>query len=87
MAVAAQLLEASRQKQLLTPSPSHTAEQQLDLTSVDLRKLRVRELKKVLEDWGESCRGCAEKDDFVRRITELLPLHAGPPAPPPHSDL
>lgn len=62
-------------------------EQQLDLTSVDLRKLRVRELKKVLEDWGEACRGCAEKDDFVRRITELLPLHAGPPAPPPHSDL
>lgn len=72
------------------PSPSLPlcpAEQQLDLTSVDLRKLRVRELKKVLEDWGEACRGCAEKDDFVRRITELLPLHAGPPAPPPHSDL
>lgn len=62
-------------------------EQQLDLTSVDLKKLRVRELKKVLEDWGEACRGCAEKDDFVRRITELLPLHTGAPAPSPHSDL
>lgn len=57
------------------------------MTSVDLKKLRVRELKKVLEDWGEACRGCAEKDDFVRRITELLPLHASPPATPPHADL
>lgn len=57
------------------------------MTSVDLKKLRVRELKKVLEDWGEACRGCAEKDDFVRRITELLPLHTSPPATPPHSDL
>uniref|UniRef100_UPI00358F8CD8 mesencephalic astrocyte-derived neurotrophic factor-like n=1 Tax=Myxine glutinosa TaxID=7769 RepID=UPI00358F8CD8 len=51
-------------------------DKQIDLASVDLKKLRVRELKKVLEAWGETCRGCAEKSDFVSRINELLPKYA-----------
>lgn len=42
------------------------ADKQLDLSTVDLRKLKVKELKKILEDWGESCKGCAEKSDFIR---------------------
>ncbi|XP_061584311.1 mesencephalic astrocyte-derived neurotrophic factor [Cololabis saira] len=51
-------------------------DKQLDLTSVDLKKLKVKDLKKILEDWGESCKGCAEKSDFIRKITELMPTYA-----------
>ncbi|XP_029288470.1 mesencephalic astrocyte-derived neurotrophic factor [Cottoperca gobio] len=51
-------------------------DKQLDLTTVDLKKLKVKDLKKILEEWGESCKGCAEKSDFIRKITELMPKYA-----------
>lgn len=51
-------------------------DKQLDLSSVDLKKLKVKDLRKVLEEWGESCKGCAEKSDFIRKITELMPKYA-----------
>lgn len=57
------------------PFPSR-ADKQLDLSTVDLKKLKVKDLKKILEDWGESCKGCAEKSDFIRKITELMPQYA-----------
>eukprot|EP01134_Creolimax_fragrantissima_P002381 CFRG2381T1 len=38
-------------------------------------KLRVKELKKVLQNWGEKCHGCAEKSDFVKKIEEVKHLH------------
>ena len=50
-------------------------EKQIDLSNVDLKKLKVKELKKILNQWGEECRGCAEKSDFVNRINDLKPLH------------
>lgn len=53
---------------------THT-EKQIDWTSIDLGKLRVKELKKILNDWGESCRGCAEKRDFIEKIDQLKPHH------------
>lgn len=52
-----------------------TPEKQIDLNNVDLKKLKVKELKKILNQWGEECRGCAEKSDFVNRINDLKPLH------------
>ncbi|XP_049590338.1 mesencephalic astrocyte-derived neurotrophic factor isoform X2 [Syngnathus scovelli] len=48
-------------------------DKQVDLSSVDLKKLKVKDLKKILEEWGESCKGCAEKADFIRKIVELMP--------------
>ncbi|KAM6927430.1 mesencephalic astrocyte-derived neurotrophic factor [Xenentodon cancila] len=51
-------------------------DKQLDLTTVDLKKLKVKDLKKILEEWDESCKGCAEKSDFIRKITELMPKYA-----------
>ncbi|KAG8436154.1 hypothetical protein GDO86_007309 [Hymenochirus boettgeri] len=51
-------------------------DKQIDLSSVDLKKLRVKELKKILDDWGETCKGCAEKSDFIRKINELMPKYA-----------
>ncbi|XP_043419683.1 cerebral dopamine neurotrophic factor [Prionailurus viverrinus] len=59
-------------------------EKQLDLASVDLSKMRVAELKQILRSWGEECRACAEKNDYVDLITELAPKYA---AAPPKSEL
>ncbi|XP_043564421.1 mesencephalic astrocyte-derived neurotrophic factor [Chiloscyllium plagiosum] len=51
-------------------------DKQVDLSTVDLKKLRVKELRKILDEWGESCKGCAEKSDFIRKITDLMPKYA-----------
>lgn len=48
----------------------------IDLSKVDLKKLKVKDLKKILSDWDEQCKGCTEKSDFVKRIEELIPVHA-----------
>ncbi|KAK3932057.1 Mesencephalic astrocyte-derived neurotrophic factor-like protein [Frankliniella fusca] len=45
----------------------------IDLKTVDLKKLKVRDLKKILNDWDETCDGCLEKSDFIKRIEELKP--------------
>jgi len=50
-------------------------EKQIDLASVDLKKLRVRDLKKILADWDEICDGCIEKADFIKRIELLKPKY------------
>ena len=51
------------------------AEKQIDLDAVDLKKLKVRDLKKILNDWGEECKACTEKSDFIKRIEHLKPKH------------
>ncbi|XP_066452991.1 mesencephalic astrocyte-derived neurotrophic factor-like [Eleutherodactylus coqui] len=51
-------------------------DKQIDLSTVDLKKLRVKELKKILDDWGETCKGCAEKSDYIRKINEQMPKYA-----------
>lgn len=61
-------------------------DKQVDLTTVDLKKLKVKELKKILEEWGESCKGCVEKSDFIRKINELMPKYA-PSAAKARTDL
>lgn len=54
-----------------------SAEPQLkDLSSDGLKKLRVVELRNILASWGEECRGCLEKHEFVSLIQEKAPLHA-----------
>lgn len=52
-------------------------DKQIDLKNVDLKKLKVRDLKKILNDWEETCEGCIEKTDFIKRIEELKPLYMG----------
>ncbi|UYV83736.1 MANF, partial [Cordylochernes scorpioides] len=47
----------------------------IDLKNVDLKKLKVRDLKKILSDWEERCDGCLEKSDFIRKIEELKPKY------------
>lgn len=50
-------------------------EKKLDLESVDLWKMRASELKQILHSWGEECRACAEKHDYVNLIKELAPKY------------
>ena len=52
-----------------------TYEKQIDFSTVDLKKLKVKDLKKILSDWDEGCDGCLEKGDFIKRIEELKPKH------------
>lgn len=33
--------------------------------------MKVRDLKKILDNWGEFCDGCLEKIDYIKRIEEL----------------
>ncbi|XP_062616546.1 mesencephalic astrocyte-derived neurotrophic factor-like [Saccostrea cucullata] len=53
-------------------------DKQIDLTKVVLKKLKVKDLKKILSDWGEdnACKGCAEKTDFIKKVEELMPKYA-----------
>lgn len=51
-------------------------DKQIDLATVNLKKLRVGELKAILSDWDDQCRGCAEKSDYIKRIEELMVKYA-----------
>lgn len=50
-------------------------EKELDLNSVDLAKMKVADLKKILDRWGEACIACIEKTDYVQLIRELIPKY------------
>jgi len=50
-------------------------DKEIDWKTVDLNKFKVRDLKKVLDGWGEQCKGCTEKSEFVRQIIELKPKY------------
>ncbi|XP_066988544.1 mesencephalic astrocyte-derived neurotrophic factor homolog [Macrobrachium rosenbergii] len=50
-------------------------EKQIDLNNVDLKKLKVRDLKKILNDWDETCDDCLEKGDYIKRIETLKPQY------------
>lgn len=50
-------------------------EKQLDWATLDLKKQKVKQLKKILSDWGENCNGCLEKGDFIKKIEEVKPKY------------
>lgn len=52
------------------------AAQQLDLSSADLSKLRVKQLKNIIAGWGEKCRGCSSKQDYIDLINAKRHLHS-----------
>ncbi len=52
----------------------HT-EQEIDFKNVDLKKMRVKQLKKILNGWGENCRGCVEKTDYIIKIESVMSRH------------
>lgn len=46
-----------------------------DYSAINFKKIKVKELKKILVDWGEVCKNCLEKDEFVKRVKETMPKH------------
>ena len=50
-------------------------EKELDWKNINLKKMRVKELKKILSDWEETCKGCVEKSDFIKKIEEVKKRH------------
>ncbi|XP_056429350.1 cerebral dopamine neurotrophic factor [Hyla sarda] len=50
-------------------------EKELDFNSVDLAKMKVADLKRILDRWGEACVACLEKTDYVQLIKELIPKY------------
>lgn len=40
----------------------------------DLSKLRVKQLKAILGQRGVECKGCVEKEEFIRRVQETSHL-------------
>lgn len=50
-------------------------EKQIDLNNVNLKKLKVKQLKKILSDWDEHCSDCLEKGDYIKYIEKLKPKH------------
>ena len=55
-------------------------DKQIDVNAVDLKSLKVKDLKKILNDWGEDTKGYTEKSEFIQRIEELKPKFAKPSA-------
>jgi len=47
----------------------------IDWKTVDLNKLKVRDLKKILDEWGEQCKACTEKTEYIKRVQELMPKY------------
>uniref|UniRef100_F7DBF4 Mesencephalic astrocyte derived neurotrophic factor n=1 Tax=Monodelphis domestica TaxID=13616 RepID=F7DBF4_MONDO len=62
-------------------------DKQIDLSTVGLKKLRLKGVKKILDDWGEMCKGCAEKSDYGRKIHEPMPRYAPEAATHPQISL
>ncbi|XP_065674390.1 mesencephalic astrocyte-derived neurotrophic factor homolog [Hydra vulgaris] len=50
-------------------------EKVFDWKNIDLKKLKVKDLKKILEDWGETCSGCLEKTDFLKKVESVKHKH------------
>ena len=51
------------------------SDKEIDWKNVNLKKMRVKELKKILSDWDETCDGCLEKTDYIKRIESLKNKH------------
>eukprot|EP00035_Acanthoeca_spectabilis_P035541 m.35218 g.35218 ORF g.35218 m.35218 type:complete len:167 (+) comp7421_c0_seq1:74-574(+) len=44
----------------------------IDLKTINWKKTRVKTLKKILNDqFNDPCKGCIEKDDYIKRIRSL----------------
>lgn len=43
----------------------------IDLKTVDLKKLKVADLKRILRERGEACDGCFEKAEFIKKVEEI----------------
>ena len=47
-----------------------------NLQPQDFSKLRVKQLKSILADRGVECKGCIEKEEFIKKIQETQHLNS-----------
>ncbi|UJR23711.1 hypothetical protein I4U23_026692 [Adineta vaga] len=52
-------------------------EKPIDINGVDLNKLKVKDLKKILTDWNEAA-DFMEKSEYIRRINEVKDKYVKP---------
>ena len=52
-------------------NPINVSEKKIDLKTVNIKKLKVKELKKILEQHGQDCKGCTEKSEYVRKVEAI----------------
>lgn len=45
-----------------------------NIDHVDLKTLRVKQLRKILKDRGFECKGCTEKHEYIARVNEIKNL-------------
>lgn len=50
-------------------------EKELDWKNINLKKMRVKQLKNILANWDEECSGCLEKSDYIKRIEAVKNRH------------
>jgi len=43
-------------------------DKKIDVKNTDLKKLRVKELRKLCDDEGINTKGLVEKDEFIKKI-------------------
>ncbi len=51
-------------------------EKVIDVNEVDIKKLKVRDLKKILTNWGVDTKSYTEKSEFIAKIEELKSIRA-----------
>lgn len=56
--------------QLYLPPLTQTAKA-TDWNEVDPSSLKVKDLKALLKEVGEDCKGCVEKADFAKKVDEI----------------
>merc|ERR1712100_106728 len=44
----------------------------VDAKKTDFKKMRVKQLKAILAERGVDCKGCAEKQDFVKKVKATM---------------
>ena len=49
----------------------HLTEQKIDVATVDLTKLKIADLKKIIRENNLDCGDCVEKADFLRVINRF----------------
>eukprot|EP00999_Lentomonas_sp_LEN2_P001083 NODE_2088_length_656_cov_54.964083_g2038_i0.p1 GENE.NODE_2088_length_656_cov_54.964083_g2038_i0~~NODE_2088_length_656_cov_54.964083_g2038_i0.p1 ORF type:complete len:166 (+),score=23.40 NODE_2088_length_656_cov_54.964083_g2038_i0:79-576(+) len=46
-------------------------EKKIDLASTDVKSLKIKDLKKILEQHGQKCVGCVDKSDYVSMVQSI----------------
>jgi len=50
---------------------------QVELSKINLDKMRVKDLRRLMDEQGLTCKGCTEKSEFVAKIKEFVAKNPG----------